>query len=164
MFRLAQRRPHRRHDSLRHIALDGKGVVQRAVVALRPKVLVSRCVDELHVHAQAVPCHLHAALDDAANTKLGRNLLQRLGRVRVAHHGGPADDLEGRDLGELGQQFLVEPAGEIGVGPLGTQVLEWKDRDVGAAMHGQAVRPGALTPAAGEPEYCSDRDDDCRCA
>ena len=129
MLGTAQRRAHRCHDLLRHVALNRERIVQRAVVSLRPDLRVRRRVNQLHVDAQAPSFYLHAPLHHAPHPQLARNLPQGGLAAFVAYHRRSADYLERRHLGQFGQKLLVQPAREVGMRSLGAQVLKRQHGD-----------------------------------
>ena len=59
----------------RDLVLDGEDVLEVAVVALGPEVVVGLGVDQLHRDAHPLPDLAHAALDDVLHAELGGELL-----------------------------------------------------------------------------------------
>jgi hypothetical protein len=47
----------------------------------------------------------------------------------VLHHRGPADDFQVRDLGQVGQNFILHSIGEKRVLFFVAQIFEWEHRD-----------------------------------
>ena len=70
-----------RGDRGRDLVLDGEDVLEVAVVALGPEVVVGLGIDQLHRDAHPLPDLAHAALDDVLHAELGGELLHldRLG-------------------------------------------------------------------------------------
>ena len=102
----------RRDDGRRHLVLDGKDVLQLAVVALRPDMRLGLAVDELHGDAHAIRRLAHAAFDHVVDAEVPRDLLQ-LHRLALVHeHGVAGDDEQVAEARQLGDDVLGQPVGE----------------------------------------------------
>jgi len=104
-------------------------------------MLVRAGIDELRVDADPVAGALHTAFEHGDHVQLLRDLAHRLVRVRILHHRGSRDDLQAVDLGQLGEQVVVDARREIGVLRVRAAGLEGQYRDGGLVGHGdRAIR------------------------
>ena len=104
-------------DALGHLALDGEDVGKVAVEVLGPEVQVRAGVDELRRHAHASGGLLHAAFEQMRDAQREADLAH-VARVAgaVRHDRRAADDLQVGDLGQIGEDFVLDALGEISVG------------------------------------------------
>ncbi|NIP58169.1 MAG: hypothetical protein GWM92_05320, partial [Gemmatimonadetes bacterium] len=128
-------------DPTGQLALDLEDVLgaQPPVVGLGPEVFVGGGVDELGVHPDPVAGPLHAALHHGGHAQLGGDLPHALGRVPVLQDRGPGDHLQGLDLGELGEEVVVDAVGEGADLVVAGEVVEGEDG------HRRLLRPGVAS-------------------
>ena len=119
----------RRGDLLRHFGFHRKHILQRAVVGFGPEMVVARCINQLHVNADAVTRFLHTAFENVGDAELAPDLGQILRPASVALGRGARDHLQIADLGQPGQDFVLDAVGEKGVVLLGAEVFKWQDGD-----------------------------------
>jgi hypothetical protein len=130
-------------DGLRDLALDREDVLDVAVVALRPQVVVGGGLDQLHVDVHLVAGLLHAALENRGDAELHRDGLEILGLRLVALGRGAGNDLEVADAGQAREDLVLHAAGEVLVGLVLAQVLERQHGDRLGRRRGGRVRGGA---------------------
>ena len=109
-------------DRGRDLVLDGEDVLEVAVVALGPEVVVGLGVDQLHGDAHPLPDLAHAAFDDVLHAELGGELLH-LDRPALELERGVARDheqlAEPRQLGDdvlgdaVGEELLLRVAAHV---------------------------------------------------
>jgi hypothetical protein len=99
------------------------------IKAIGPEMGISGCFDQLHVHAHGVTALLHAAFQNVGNAKLLGDLPQILRRALIVLGRSARDDLQIGDLGESGQNLVLDPIGEVGVRSIVTEVFKRKDGD-----------------------------------
>ena len=92
-------------------------------------MVVARCINQLHVDADAAARFLHAALEDVGNTELATDFRQILRPAAIALGRGPRDHLQIADLGQPGQDFVLDTVGKIGVVLVGAKVFKRQDGD-----------------------------------
>src|SRR5881398_2457623 len=85
---------------------------------------ISGCLDQLHVHAHGVTALLHAAFQNVGNAKLLGDLPQILRRALIVLGRSARDDLQIGDLGQSGQNLVLDPIGEVGVRSIVTEVFK----------------------------------------
>ena len=77
---------------------------------------VSAGVDQLCVDAKTIPGALDRTFHDVSDTELLADLAHvAFGPGLVLPHAGVADHLQIRDLGEIGQDLVLNAIGEVGV-------------------------------------------------
>ena len=151
LFLGIERYAERARDLRGELALDGEDVLQLAVVALRPQVLVGIGVDQLRRNAHLVPGAAHAAFEEGGHAKLGADLAAVYPGIAVFENRGARHDLEITQQRELRQQVFVDAIGEEGHVLVFAQVGERQHGERFAFRHTEcdarrrAVRP---VPAA----------------
>ncbi len=132
-----ERRPERRRDLARDVALDGEDVRggQLGVVRLGPQVAIGAGVDQLDGHPHAIARPLNAALDHGSHPELGGDLRDTQLRVPVLRHRSTRDDRQAVDLRQLRQQVVVDAADERPAFLVGLHAGERQHGD-GAEIHG----------------------------
>src|SRR5437867_8299477 len=98
-------------DFLRNLALDGKQVVQIAIVLLGPDVRVRAGVDQLRVHVKPGADSPDAALQHMGDSQLVTDLTHIL-LAAIAHHAGSADHFQVGDFRKLGQNVVLHTIDE----------------------------------------------------
>ena len=76
---------------LRNLALNGKQIVEIAIVLLHPDMSVSARVDQLRVHVKPCADPADAAFQHMRYTQIIADLTQ-ISFATVFHHAAPADD------------------------------------------------------------------------
>ena len=120
----------RARDPPGDLALYLEDVVDVPVVGLRPEMRVGGSVDELARDADARPLAPNAPLEYVAHAELLGDLTQAPVASLVAAARRHRDDTQASDLGELRDDVLGHPVGEVLVRRVGTQALERQHRDV----------------------------------
>ena len=85
-------------DSFGDLTLDRKNVGQFAIKAIGPKMGITSCFDQLHVHAHGITVLLHASFQDVSDAQLPRDLGQVFRRALVMLGRCARDDLQIGDL------------------------------------------------------------------
>ena len=91
---------------------------------------IAACVDQLRVDPHAIAHALHAALHQMRDPELLRDLAQ-IARSSsfVLHHRCAADHFQISDFGEISQNLILHPVGEVGVLLFVAQIFERQDCD-----------------------------------
>ncbi len=116
-------------DGAGDFALHGKDVVELAVITFGPDVLVGGGADHLHIHVHGVGDFLHAAFDDIGDAELLTDFAQVVRRAFVLLGRGAGDDFEIGDLRKAGENFVLNPFGEVTVGFLVAEIFERQNGD-----------------------------------
>src|SRR3546814_426840 len=90
----------RSRDPARDLAFDAEDVVQGALVALGPEMMVGPRIDQLHRNQDVVADLLHAAFDDVRHAQFLRDLLQVVRVACVLLGRGARDYLQVTDPGQ----------------------------------------------------------------
>ena len=144
-----------------YVGEEGENVLQVAVVALGPHVLVGRPPDELGRDPHATVGPEDRALEERVHPELARDVLHREGLALVPHHRVARGHPEGTDLRELGDERVVEAVHEVVLGGVVGEVVEGEDGD--RADPGRAAFPRHERAQAGQlpdgrgPECQKDR-------
>ena len=120
-------------DVARDSVLQAEDVLQVAVVAIRPYVATARGVDELRVDANVGAAFAHAAFQDITNAERLRDLSHVVRFAFVRERGIAGDDEQSRHLGQIGDEVLGDPIGEIRLFGIAAHVVERQDGDRGFA-------------------------------
>ena len=109
--------PRRRPGSVATMArgdlvLEREDVLQVAVVALGPDVVVGFGIDQLHRDAHPVAGLAHAAFDDVLHAELARDLLHVHRLALVLERGVARDDEQVAEARQVGQDVLGQAVGE----------------------------------------------------
>ena len=78
-------------------------------------MVVARYIDQLHVDPNAAARFLHASLEHVGNAELAADFRQILRPAAIALGRGPRDHLQIADLGQPGQNFVLDTVGKIRV-------------------------------------------------
>ena len=100
-------------DNVGDLVLDGKDIVQVAVIGLGPNAMPIGRVDQLSRDAHAVAGLAHAALDDMCDTQPMPNLLYVRRRVARCHRGFACNHEQLAKPGQAGNDVLGDAAGEV---------------------------------------------------
>ena len=97
--------------------MQANGICQRAIVTLRPDLVIVTCVDQLHVDHDAIGGTTDAALKDMRDPERLSDLAQFTthGRTPISHDRRARDDSEFFDLAQGGQDIVLYAIGEEGV-------------------------------------------------
>ena len=100
-------------DPPRDLVLDGKDILEIAIVALGPKVAAAPGIDELRRHPDALASSPDAAFRKIAHAELPADLpqIQRaalVGKGRIAR-----DDEQRAEARKLGDDIFSDPVGKI---------------------------------------------------
>jgi hypothetical protein len=82
------------------------------------------CLDQLDVHAHGVAALLHASFQNVGDPKLLGDFGQVFRRAFVLLRRSARDHLQIRDLGQAGQDFLLNAVGKVRVRFVLTPVFE----------------------------------------
>src|SRR5687767_8938753 len=96
-------------------------------------MLVRLRFDELDVDADAVADFLDAAFDDVRDSELPRDLRQLFRPGAISVRGSARNHLQVSDLGQAGNDFVLDAIGEIGVRLVFAEIFEWEHRNGAAA-------------------------------
>jgi hypothetical protein len=116
-------------DSSGYVCLDLEDVVEPAVVALRPEMLVRVGLDELYGDSHPIPAPADASLEHRVDVQFGPDVAERLLSLLVRVDRGPRDDPKTGDPGEDRDDLLGHPVGEVRVVRVGTHVRERQHGD-----------------------------------
>jgi len=95
-------------DGFCYLALNSEDVGQIAIVSLRPEMRIGACIDQLRIHSHAIANTLNTSFHDMRNAKLISDLAQiTFGSGLLLHNRSAADDLQVRDPGQVGQNFIL---------------------------------------------------------
>src|SRR4030095_3217322 len=93
--------------------LDAEDIGEVPVIAVGPDMAAGLSVDQLGGDAYPVARLAHAAFEHMADTQLLRDVAH-IDRLALEREGGVArDDLERRNLGEVGGDVLADAVAEI---------------------------------------------------
>ena len=115
---------------LRDLTLDGKQIIQIAVVLLDPDVGISARVDQLRIQMKMRSGSADAALQNVRHAKRIADLAH-ISFAAIFHHAAPADDFEIADLRQLAQNVVLHTIGEDGVFFLVAQIFKRQNGDSG---------------------------------
>ncbi len=96
-----------------HLALQRQYVTQVSLVAVNPEVRVRRRMDQLRCDPHLLGDTHHRTFHHRIHIQLSRNLRQRPLDILVLHDRCPRPDLQRPDLGQVGDQRLGHPVGEV---------------------------------------------------
>ena len=113
---------------LRDLALDGKQIIQIAVVLLGPDVGIGARVDQLRIQTKMRSGSADAALQNVRHAKRISDLA-KISFAAIFHHAGAADDFQIADLRQLGQNVVLHTIGEDGVFFLVVQIFKRQNGD-----------------------------------
>ena len=116
-------------DLLRHFTLDSEDILQRARVSVRPQVVVRRGVDQLQINQHLIAGLLHAPFQDRGDAELLTDYFQVVRMTRVFLGRGARNDFEVANAGQLGQNHVLHPAGEVSVVLVTAQIFEGQNSD-----------------------------------
>src|ERR1700733_3638629 len=88
-------------DGSRHLILQRQSILQLALIALGPKVLVRSSINQLCGDAHLVARAKHRSFHDAVHVQLTSNLRQRLACMFICHHRGARDHPQRADLAQI---------------------------------------------------------------
>src|ERR1700730_6441026 len=114
-------------DLTRQIAFQLQNVLDFAVVAFRPNVLVRGGTNQLNANAHAVVDALNGAFKDAVHMKLLSKFRQLLDGALVTDYRRARDHLEGTDFGQLGYEFVGKTVGKILLRGIGREIGQGQD-------------------------------------
>ena len=98
------------------LTLDGEQIGRGAIVGFRPNLSVAAGVDQFCVDANPITRALYRAFHDVNDAELSADFAHvALSACLVLAHAGVADNLQIRDLREIGQNLVLDAIGEIGV-------------------------------------------------
>jgi hypothetical protein len=134
-------------DRFGDFALDREGISQIASIRLGPKVRIAASVDQLRVHSHLICNPLDTAFQHVSNAQRLTNLSQvTRGRGLVLVYAGAADHFQVGDLGQIGEDFILNAVGEIGVGFVFAQVFKNGSTAMLLSETGSAAPPGCPEP------------------
>ena len=90
---------------------------------------IVRRLDQLDIDPDPLAVFLDAPLEDMGDTQLAGDLRQVVGRAFVMLGGGARDHFQVSDLGQAGQDFILDAIGEISVSLFRAQVFKGQDGD-----------------------------------
>src|SRR5205823_10357652 len=100
-------------DGFGDFALDREGISQIASIRLGPKMRIVASVNQLRVDSHLVPNPLDTAFQHVSNTQRLPNFSEvTRGRGLVLVYTGAADHLQIGDLGQIGENFILNAVGE----------------------------------------------------
>ena len=117
-------------DRFRDFALNSENIGQIAIVSLRPEMRIGARIDQLRVYSHAIASTLNTSFHDVHDAKFICNLAQITFRSGlILHNRSAADDLQVRDPGQVGQNFILHPVGKEDVIGIAASVFERQDGD-----------------------------------
>ncbi len=133
-------------DCLRNLVLQREDVVQVAVVAFGPEVVVARRLDQLRRDAHATAGAAHAALEHVVDLQLPRHLRQVDVLALERERSVARDDGERGDLAQVRDDVLADAVAEIFLLQVAAHVGERQHADRYALLS-WSLPVAALTPA-----------------
>jgi hypothetical protein len=122
-------------NRLGDLALDGEDIGQIAIVGLCPQMRVGPRVEQLRIYPHFIGRALHAPFDDMCHAELLSDLAQIARRAAfVLHDARAADHFQVGNLGQMGQDLVLDALGEEGVRFFFAQIFKRKNGD--ALVHG----------------------------
>src|ERR1700722_13136657 len=127
-------------DGFGDFGLQREDIVQVAIVALGPEVLVTRTVDQLGGDAYAATRLAHAAFEDEADLEFARefediNMLALVHKRAVARNDGQC-----RNLAQISDDVLGDAVAEVLLLLIATHIGEGQDADRDAWNGGEGCR------------------------
>ena len=117
-------------DRLSDVALDGEHIGQIAVVLFRPELCAGLRVDEPGAHAHLAADPLDTAFEQVRYAEGSGDLAQVAWCVAaVLRHAGATDDLQVRDLGQIGENFILHAGREVRIVLALGAIVEGEHRD-----------------------------------
>src|SRR4030095_10522097 len=115
-------------DLLRDLTLDGKQLVQIAIVLLSPHVCVRACVDQLSVETKMRAGSADAAFQNMRYPQIISDLTE-ISFATLIHNTRPTDDFQVGDFGQLGQHVVLHTIHERAVFFLLAQIFKRQNGD-----------------------------------
>src|SRR6202011_4569099 len=101
-----------------------------AIVGLRPKMRIRASVDELSIDPNAVGGALDAAFQDMGHAELSSDLTQIAGaNGLVLHDAGPTNHLKICDLGQIGEDLILDAVGKEARLRIRAKIFERQNRN-----------------------------------
>src|SRR6267143_5157744 len=141
-------------DFASEIVFQLQNVLDSAVVAFRPNVLVRGGANQLNANAHAVVDALNGAFNNAIYMKFVCNFRRLLDGALIADDRRAGDHLERADFGELGDQLVGETVGKILLRGIGRKIDQGQNGD---GMDGVCRRSGR-EPLGAKPGDSRDRE------
>jgi hypothetical protein len=88
-------------DLFRQLALQGEDIFELSVISIRPQRFVGARRDELDIQPHAPADEMCGAFENRLHAQLPGDLRKRQRRPLVVHRGGPGDDAQGLDAGQV---------------------------------------------------------------
>ena len=112
------------HDLQRQLVLNGEDVGEITIEAVGPDMAAADRIDQLRRDPDPPARLAHATLEYVANTECARHLGDR-NRLPLIDKGRiPRDHVQPRQLGEIGDDVLANPVGEIFLLSISTHIVE----------------------------------------
>ena len=90
---------------------------------------IIRCFDQLHIDPHLVADFAHTAFEDVGDAELPRDLGQVIGDTLVMLGGSVRDHLQVRDLGEAGEDLVLDAFGKVSIRFFFAQILKRENGD-----------------------------------
>ena len=117
-------------DRFGDFALNREGISQIASIRLGPKMRIVASVDQLRVHSHLIRNPLDTAFQHVGNAERLTDLAQvTRGRGLVLVYAGAADHFQVGDLGQIGEDFVLNAVGKIGVRFVFAQIFKRQHRN-----------------------------------
>jgi len=111
------------------LVLKPDDVAEITLVASRPEVSFGVGIDELRRHPNVIAVAHHGTLQDRIDVQDLRDLRKRLFRIPELHDRLPRYDPQRADLGEVADQGVRHPIGEVLVSAIARQIRQGEDGD-----------------------------------
>jgi hypothetical protein len=90
---------------------------------------VSARIEQLDFYTHFVSCLLHTTFEHGGYAEFASHCLQVFRRAFVFGCRFSRDNLQVANASELGQDFILNAVGEVGVVWVTAQIVEWENRD-----------------------------------
>src|ERR1700730_1231844 len=100
-------------NRLRNLALNGENIRKIAIVSLRPKMRIRAGVNELSIDPDAVGRALDTTFQNVGNAQLPSDFTKVAGaNDLILHHAGATNHLKVCDLGQIGEDLILDAVGK----------------------------------------------------
>ena len=125
------------HDIFRDLALDGEDIGQLPIIMLGPNVSVRAGINQLGRDANVIAHSADAAFQKVSHAQLAPDFRKVTFRISITHDRAAADHLQVGNLGERGQNIILNAVREITVLFVVAKIIK---RENGDALAFERVR------------------------
>src|ERR1700738_4846653 len=117
-------------NRLSNLALNGKHIRKITIVRLRPKMRIRARVNELSIDPDAVGRALDTTFQNVGNAQLPSDLTKVAGaNDLILHHAGTTNHLKICDLGQIGEDLILDTVGKEARLRIRAKIFKWQNRD-----------------------------------